>query len=82
MTSISKEDENYVRMGLLLSGISPRAARALFDREFHPSNIDASLKKEYEKLRKLKNTKVINQLQWNMLFPRQPGKYLVTEILF
>ncbi|XP_063411291.1 serine/threonine-protein phosphatase 6 regulatory ankyrin repeat subunit C-like [Mytilus trossulus] len=59
-------------MGLLLTGISPRATRVLFDSEFHPSCLDASLKKETKKLRDLKDKKNINQRQWDLLFPRKP----------
>lgn len=62
-------------MGLLLTGISPRAARALFDHEFAPSCLGASLKKEFNKLNELKKKRVISQPQWNLLFPRSPGKY-------
>ncbi|CAG2239596.1 DMBT1 [Mytilus edulis] len=36
---LSQEEENYVRMSLLLIGISPRAARVLFDREFSPTYV-------------------------------------------
>ncbi|CAG2188830.1 unnamed protein product [Mytilus edulis] len=72
MASLSIEGENYVRMGLLLTGISPRAIRALFDQEFHPSCLDASIKKEYNKLLEMKKNKIINQPQWNLLFPRFP----------
>lgn len=75
MTSLSKEEENYVRMGLLLTGISPRAVRALFDHEVHPSCLEAFIKKEYNNLLVLQKKRVINQQQWNLLFPRLPGKY-------
>ncbi|VDI53146.1 Hypothetical predicted protein [Mytilus galloprovincialis] len=71
---LSQEEENYVRMSLLLTGISPRAARALFDQEFAPSCLDSSLKKEYNKLKDLQNKRVINQSQWNLLFPRFPAQ--------
>ncbi|XP_076081481.1 uncharacterized protein LOC143052358 [Mytilus galloprovincialis] len=66
------EEENYVRMSLLLTGISPRAARALFDREFAPACLDSSLKREFNKLRELQKRRIINQQQWNLLFPRFP----------
>ncbi|XP_052103345.1 uncharacterized protein LOC127736784 [Mytilus californianus] len=69
---LSQEEENYVRMSLLLTGISPRAARALFDREFAPACLDTSLKKEYNKLRNLQKKRVINQAQWKLLTPRSP----------
>ncbi|XP_052080315.1 uncharacterized protein LOC127718366 isoform X2 [Mytilus californianus] len=72
MASLSLEEENYVRMSLLLTGISPRAVRTKFDYEFAPACLDASLKKEYAKLFDLKKEHRINQSQWNLLFPRFP----------
>ncbi|CAG2237150.1 unnamed protein product [Mytilus edulis] len=74
MASLSTEEENYVRMSLLLTGISPRAARALFDREFHPSRLESSLKNEHNKLFDLKKIHVINAAQWNLLFTRFPDR--------
>lgn len=79
MSSLYKEEENYVRMGLLLTGISPRAARALFDQEFAPSCLCAALKEERIKLQDMRKKRVINQPQWNLLFPRSPGKYQDTH---
>ncbi|CAC5401128.1 unnamed protein product [Mytilus coruscus] len=69
---LSQEEENYVRISLLLTGISPRAARALFDHEFVPSCLNATIKKEYNKLKDLQKKRIINQPQWNLLFPRYP----------
>ncbi|VDH95726.1 Hypothetical predicted protein [Mytilus galloprovincialis] len=74
MASLSIEEENYVRMSLLLTGISPRAARTFFDSEFAPKCLKASLKKEYSKLLDLKKEHRINQSQWNLLFPRFPER--------
>ncbi|CAG2255416.1 unnamed protein product [Mytilus edulis] len=75
-SSLSQEEENYVRMSLLLTGISPRAARALFDYEFAPVCLASSLNKEYNKLKDLQRKRVLNQSQWNLLFPRVPSKNL------
>ncbi|XP_052103697.1 uncharacterized protein LOC127737205 [Mytilus californianus] len=72
MASLSVEEENYVRMSLLLTGISPRAARTFFDSEFAPACLDATIKKEYNKLLDLKKKHRINQSQWNLLCPRFP----------
>lgn len=72
---LSTEEENYVRMSLLITGVSPRGVRALFDSEFAPIRLDASIKKEYTKLKDLKSKHIINQSQWNLLFPRYPGRY-------
>ncbi|XP_071160740.1 uncharacterized protein [Mytilus edulis] len=72
MESLSVEEENYVRMSLLLTGVSPRAARTFFDREFAPACLGATIKKEYNKLCDLKTKHILNQSQWNLLFPRFP----------
>ena len=68
-SALSEEEENYVRMSLLSTGVAPRAVRAMFDREFHPSCLQASLMKEYNKLLDMKKKRIINQAQWNLLFP-------------
>lgn len=67
---VSEEEENYLRMHLLVTGISQTAVRQLFDKEFHPSQLDASIKKGYETLFGLKMKRVINAAQWNLLYPR------------
>ncbi|XP_071160487.1 E3 ubiquitin-protein ligase DZIP3-like [Mytilus edulis] len=72
MASLTVEEENYVRMSLLLTGISPRAARTFFDGEFAPACLGATIKKEFNKLFDLKKNHRINQSQWNLLFPRFP----------
>ncbi|XP_052089966.1 ankyrin-1-like [Mytilus californianus] len=71
MSTITEEEENYVRMSLLLYGIAPRAARAYFDSEFAPSCLYKSIKREFSKLNQLKKDKKINTSQWNLLFPRK-----------
>lgn len=70
MTVISQEEENYIRMCLLLSRITPGAVRAFFDIEFHPSCLYASISKAFNILNDLKLKRIINQSQWNLLFPR------------
>ncbi|VDI12038.1 Hypothetical predicted protein [Mytilus galloprovincialis] len=70
--SIALEEEHFVRMSLLLTGISPRSVRILFDKEFAPICLHATLKKEFSKLRGLKHDHVITQLQWNLLNPKFP----------
>lgn len=70
----SSEEDNFIRMSLLLIGISPRAARTLFDHEIAPARLDNLLKKQYVKLQKLRSKKIINKEQYNLLFPRFPGK--------
>lgn len=74
MNSLSPEEENFVRLNLLLTGISPRAVRTMFDYEFSPTCLDATLRKAFNKLKDLQKKRVINQSQWNLLTPRFPGR--------
>ncbi|CAG2233568.1 unnamed protein product [Mytilus edulis] len=67
---VSEEEENYLRMHLLMTGISSRAVRVLFDKEFSPVCLDATIKKETGKLIDLKIKRIINGPQWKLLFPR------------
>lgn len=78
MTSLSTEEDNFLRISLLLTGIAPRAVRTLFDYNFAPISLDATLKKEFNKLKELQKKRIINQSQWNLLTPRFPGKYRET----
>ncbi|VDH90211.1 Hypothetical predicted protein [Mytilus galloprovincialis] len=73
---LSLEEENYVRMSLLLTGISPRAVRVLFDSEFAPKCLYSSLKKESSKLRELKRQHIISPPQWDRLFPPSHAKII------
>ncbi|XP_063400318.1 uncharacterized protein LOC134684930 [Mytilus trossulus] len=71
--SLSGDEENYVRMSLLLTGVCPRGVRATFDREFAPSSLGVTIKKEYNKLKDLQLKHRINRSQWKTLYPRYPG---------
>ena len=76
MAALDPDKENYVRMALLVTGVSPRAVRVYFDKEFSPVNLSTTLRKESNKLLELKSKRVINQAQWNVLFPHN-GKLLL-----
>ncbi|CAC5401594.1 unnamed protein product [Mytilus coruscus] len=57
--ALAQEEENYVRIALLLTGISPRAVRVLFDKEFPQASLsitvnDKNKKKKLNDLRGLK----------------------------
>ncbi|XP_076079493.1 uncharacterized protein LOC143049705 isoform X3 [Mytilus galloprovincialis] len=69
--ALSQEEENYVRMTLLLTGISPRAVRVLFDKEFPPASLSLTVndKKVKQKLNDLSRKRVINNAQWDLMFP-------------
>ncbi|VDI65507.1 Hypothetical predicted protein [Mytilus galloprovincialis] len=72
MAPLSKDEENYVRLALLLKGVTPRAVRTYFDREFPPTHLPSTLKRNktyYNTLFDLKVKRIINQAQWNLLIP-------------
>ncbi|XP_076078825.1 E3 ubiquitin-protein ligase DZIP3-like [Mytilus galloprovincialis] len=70
-STLSQEEENYVRMSLLLTGISPCAVRVLFDKEFPPASLSLTVndKKVKQKLNDLSRKRVIDKAQWDLLFP-------------
>ncbi|XP_076080153.1 uncharacterized protein LOC143050939 [Mytilus galloprovincialis] len=70
MAPLSDEEENYVRLALLLKGVTPRAVRTYFDREFPPTHLPSTLNTNYNTLWDLKLKRIINQAQWNLLIPR------------
>lgn len=67
--AITKEEENLVRIFLLTKGVSPKAVRAYFDKLFAPSALKELLHKNYYILRDLWKKRILNQSQWNLLFP-------------
>ncbi|CAG2226367.1 unnamed protein product [Mytilus edulis] len=69
MASLLTEEENYVRLALLLKGVSPRAVRLYFDRELPPTDLHSTLNTNKKTLSDLKCQRVLNQAQWNLLFP-------------
>ncbi|XP_071137262.1 uncharacterized protein [Mytilus edulis] len=73
MAAISEEEENCVRLVLLLKGVSPRAVRIFFDREFSPTCLQSTLSKNYNTLCDLHKKRILNQAQWNILFPGSGG---------
>ncbi|VDI10548.1 Hypothetical predicted protein [Mytilus galloprovincialis] len=86
-SALTQEEENYVRMSLLLTGISPRAVRVLFDKEFPPASLSLTVndKKVKQKLHDLRGKRVINNAQWDLLFHTSgtvvspvPTKWLVS----
>ncbi|CAC5417483.1 unnamed protein product [Mytilus coruscus] len=65
-----KKEENYVRLVLLLKEVAPGSVRTLFDRECPPTHLSSTLNTNYNTLVDLKLKRIVNQAQWNLLFPR------------
>ncbi|XP_052087496.1 uncharacterized protein LOC127724554 [Mytilus californianus] len=70
MAPLLEEEENYIRLALLLKGVSPRAVRTFFDKEFPPTHLPSTLNKNYNTLYDLNLKRILNQAQWNLLFPK------------
>lgn len=74
MMALPKENENYVRLSLLLAEVCPRAIRVLFDKEFPPLQLYGKLNIQITKLCK------INQAQKSLL-PPVNGKYNLNDLI-
>lgn len=72
---VSQEEANYIRISLLLLRVAPSAVRVKFDKEFDPVLLQKTLDRERTTiLEPLKRKRIINQAQWDKLFP--PGGIL------
>ncbi|VDI13377.1 Hypothetical predicted protein, partial [Mytilus galloprovincialis] len=69
MAPLAEEEENYIRLALLLKGLSPRAVRTYFDSKFPCIDLPSTLNTNKTTLVGLKKNRVLNQVQWNRLFP-------------
>lgn len=70
MAPLSNEEENFIRLSLLLKGLSPRAVRTFFDKKFPPTYLPSTLNTNYDPLNDLYKKRILNQAQWTLLFPR------------
>ncbi|XP_071148684.1 ankyrin-1-like [Mytilus edulis] len=67
----SKEEKNYWRIVSLLYKVAPSAVRVKFDEEFHPTNgLESALNQaKWRVVVPLKEKKIINQVQWDLMYP-------------
>lgn len=79
MAPMSEEEENYIRLILLLKGVQPKAVRYFFDKEFPPSCLLSELSANYTTLYGLKRNRVLSQAQWNLLFPSNGMFYILRK---
>ncbi|VDI69069.1 Hypothetical predicted protein [Mytilus galloprovincialis] len=69
-TVIPEEEENYLRIANLLIRVAPSAVRIQFNNEFYPGGLKSVLNKNrLNILEPLKRKRIINQAQWDLLFP-------------
>lgn len=79
---IAPEEENYLRIAHLLVRVAPSAVRVKFNYEFHPDGLKKILNQNRSTaLYSLKRQKVINQTQWDLLFPMS-GKHSKSKLIF
>lgn len=75
--AITEEEANFLRIINLILRVAPQAVRVKFDEEFFPGGLQKVLNQnKFKVLDSLKRTRVINQKQWDLLYPRT-GKYLI-----
>lgn len=68
---VSQEETNYIRISHLLLRAAPPAIRVKFDSEFDPTLLQKTLNGEKNGiLGTLNRKKIINQAQWDKLFPQ------------
>lgn len=67
-----QEEENFLRLCVLMFETSSNAVRALFDSIFDPSCLHTTMNREYNKL--INMERKLNKKQWSSLFPFK-GRY-------
>ncbi|XP_076085372.1 uncharacterized protein LOC143056175 [Mytilus galloprovincialis] len=68
MTSLSKDETNFLRLAHLIIRISPRAVRTRFNHHFNPGGLHIVLNREKSKIDKLLYKRILSQSQMNVLF--------------
>ncbi|XP_076107867.1 uncharacterized protein LOC143076107 isoform X2 [Mytilus galloprovincialis] len=69
--AITEKEANYLRITNLILRVAPQAVRVQFDKEFFPGGLQTVLNQnKFKVLDPLKRKRVINQKQWDLLYPR------------
>lgn len=68
---ITLEEENYLRIVILIIKVAKRAVRVIFDKEFHPLALQNEIRSNHRVLMNLKTKRIINHGQWKLLFPTE-----------
>ncbi|XP_052083811.1 uncharacterized protein LOC127721184 isoform X2 [Mytilus californianus] len=71
--SLTEEETNFLRLTILVIKLSPKAVRVLFDNKFPPTDLTNILHRKVSKLKSLNDKKIINQAQWDLLYPVNTG---------
>jgi len=79
-SEITKEENDYIKICYLLLRVAPRVIREKFDSEFYPGGLKTELStNRFKVILPLFNKRVINQKQWDLLYP-VTGKLLLLLI--
>ncbi|XP_052074464.1 uncharacterized protein LOC127712207 isoform X1 [Mytilus californianus] len=69
-TKENDHENNHLRIANLVFKIAPPAVRVYFDKQFNPGGLQAVLNQNrFKTLNSLKSKRIINQTQWDLLFP-------------
>ena len=78
MTTLSEEEDNFIRIFKLVNGIAPAAVREKFNQFFPPASWSSILTREKPKIRNLHRNKRLTNAQMSVLFPTT-GMYIAFE---
>ncbi|XP_063397028.1 uncharacterized protein LOC134681361 isoform X1 [Mytilus trossulus] len=63
-------ENNHLRIANLVFKVAPPAVREYFDKQFNPGGLQTVLNQHrFKTLKSLKSRRIINQNQWDLLFP-------------
>lgn len=72
---LTSEEINYLRIANLILRVAPTAVRVKFDKELNPAVLQKTLNQNrWNKLDPLKKKRIINNAQWDLIFPKS-GKW-------
>lgn len=72
---LTSEEINYLRIANLILRVAPTAVRVKFDKELNPAVLQKTLNQNrWNKLDLLKKKRIINNAQWDLIFPKS-GKW-------
>lgn len=80
MAPLSKEEENYIRLTLLVIDVSQRAVRTYFDSEFPPKRLPSMLIANYTTINELKRNKTLKPVQLDLLNPKNGMFCIIADI--
>lgn len=75
--SLTEEERDFLKLVNLIMKVTPSAVRYLFDQIFPTQHLASVIQNNLVKLNKLKNARIINAAQWDLLFPPSGNTYYI-----